>query len=252
MDDAVAAQPQDAPSNPETLYIFCLLSTWIMLALNAYELFTGHQSPAHIASTGYFALLSAYAGHREAAKWNNPQLEADAPKRKGERFVYAWGLFLLAAWIATTYVPAFELGGFHVELHQPHELPAIVVEVIAVFFGTSVSGHYRRAAAKGASRASAPNDAPGEAPGESGEPGRTTPNWEASVASAKTFILDVALPNVGDEALAPEIANRVQAVDVSAEDWEIGKALRQLIKEGFLARISKGPRDPYTRYRRVK
>jgi len=74
----------------------------------------------------YTALLVAYAGDKEIRRW----LGKEEPSRYGSWFVYLWFVFFLVA---------FVIQSFKSEYVLPKDLIAVVLEVLAVFFGSKAS-----------------------------------------------------------------------------------------------------------------
>ncbi len=75
----------------------------------------------------YLALLAAYAGDKEVSRW----MGRDLPSRWGSIFIYAWFIFFGAAYLVKTFFPSFEL---------PADLSKVCLQVLAIFFGSKVSG----------------------------------------------------------------------------------------------------------------
>lgn len=229
---------EDALPAPESepLYFLCTFYTWALLALNVIEFFTSRSAPDFILSTFYFAALSAYAAHKEAGKWADPQAALVHPKRKGERFVFIWSMFLLVAWILPTFMPSFHLGTLLLVLHYPHELPTIVLEVVAVFTGTKISRHYRESAKAAPDTPKDPTDPPRDS--------QRSLAWTVK-------IIDEAVLLVLRELSTPEIMRQISLISLRDPDARtVQRALDVLVAQGKAIKISKGPRDPNTRYRR--
>src|SRR3989338_818431 len=74
----------------------------------------------------YSALLVAYAGDKEIRRG----LGKEEPSRYGSYFVYLWFVFFLVA---------FVIQSFKSEYALPKDLIAVVLEVLAVFFGSKAS-----------------------------------------------------------------------------------------------------------------
>ncbi|OGQ58258.1 MAG: hypothetical protein A3I75_07795 [Deltaproteobacteria bacterium RIFCSPLOWO2_02_FULL_50_16] len=74
----------------------------------------------------YTALLLAYATDKEIRRW----LGKEKPSRYGSYFVYLWFVFFLVA---------FVIQSFKAEYTLPKDLIAVVLEVLAVFFGSKAS-----------------------------------------------------------------------------------------------------------------
>ena len=138
-----SGRPTDGPG---LLYYLCRWCTYGMFALNLLEFCTGRAVPGTTLSGLYFVILAAYAGDRELGHWRQAgQSHAEIRMRKGEWFVFAWVVFAFFAAAASGLFPEFivPLTRVQVKLRMPHELAAITLEVIAIFFGTQASKHFR-------------------------------------------------------------------------------------------------------------
>lgn len=245
---------QDVPPELDALWILLLLFTWVELFLNFFELVTGWGPPAHVASTMLFSILALYGGHRQVVKARDPELAAALPKRKGERFVIIWGVFLLVARLAVTYVPPLDIGNHHIVLYFPHELLAITLEVIAVFTGTKISGTLLKPAGK----IDAPTDNGGAA--EGGGLGDAPPaparNKSTYIPQAIALLRGGALPNDGAWYTIGEIIGRVRLLSPTPPGakpqppgWAVSDAVQALVSQGEIEKQAKKPRDPHTKYR---
>ncbi len=111
--------------------------TTACLALMAADFWLREALDVHPAITPvYIALLGAYAADKEIRRWaGRPE-----PPRKGAVFVYLWALLYLVLFIIHTFNTNYKL---------PGEIGGIVLQVIAIFFGSKASKYIYQARIKG-------------------------------------------------------------------------------------------------------
>lgn len=138
--ESVAPQPAPRPPFNEVSVLFPLLTlvTVAYLAMIVAEFFL----PAGVRVPGmmmpvYISLLGAYAADKEIRRW----VGAPEPQRKGSLFVHLWVLLFLALAIVNFFRPDYPL---------PQDLGKVVLQVLAVFFGSRTSKYMKERQSGGA------------------------------------------------------------------------------------------------------
>ena len=130
---APGPQPEPRPPFNEVSVLFPLLTlvTVAYLAMIVAEFFL----PKAVHMPGmmmpvYISLLSAYAADKEIRRW----VGVPEPPRKGSLFVHLWVLLFLALVIVNF---------FRTEYPLPQDLGKVVLQVLAVFFGSRTSKYIK-------------------------------------------------------------------------------------------------------------
>lgn len=114
----------------DILFYFCMVWTIVYLAMILGEFFLDKSyqvTPAM--KTIYLAFLGGYAANKETIRWTKKTEEIK--RRRGEIFVYIWGLVILIMFI----ISYFSQNIFQV----PTEAGKACVGVVAIFIGTETS-----------------------------------------------------------------------------------------------------------------
>jgi hypothetical protein len=130
--------PRDDDSGMiDKTFVFWLLAlyTLALFAVQVFEMATGRATQDFkTVNAVYLAFLSTYVGGKEVARWRGKReavLEDEGPRLSGSWFVGLWAIFLLGATIANQFWPD--------QVHYPHGLNTITLEVVSFYVGSSVS-----------------------------------------------------------------------------------------------------------------